>query len=80
MCLIVALGKPYFSALAMHGGAGRHAPVHIPRAQNNTLILLPLNQRAVWNICQKTGMEGRREETAYPKLGRNIVVNVNFSG
>lgn len=77
MCLIVALGKPYFSALAMHGGAGRHAPVHIPRAQNDTLILLPLNWRAVWNICQK---QEWNEAAAYAKLVRNIVVDVNFSG
>lgn len=76
MCLIVALGKPYFSALAMHGRAGRHGPAHIPRAQNNTLILLPLNWLAVWNTCQK--LEWNEGGTINAKVEGNIVVDVFF--
>lgn len=44
------LGLHGDSLLAMHEGTGRHAPVTSLWPQNNTLILLHLNQHAVQNI------------------------------
>lgn len=77
MCLIVALGKPYFAALATHGGAGKHAPIRNPPSTKRHANSAPAPLTRCFGPSAKNREEG---ETAHAKQVRNIVVDVGFGG